>query len=59
LTVYAQYGDGSRVTPSLVEQVDADDFRVHLTFPKSGCWRLHSQRVKDSGDVWIQVLPSQ
>jgi len=59
LMVYAQYGDGSRVAPSLVEQVDADDFRVHLAFPKSGCWRLHSQRVKDSGDVWIQVLPSR
>jgi hypothetical protein len=60
-TVYAQYGDGSRVTPRSIETVGPDDFRVHLAFPKPGCWRLHSERIggKLSGDVWLQVLPSR
>jgi hypothetical protein len=61
LTVYAQYGDGSRITPASIETVGPDDFRVQLAFPKPGCWRLHSERIggKLSGDVWIQVLPSR
>lgn len=61
LVVYAQYGDGSRITPSSIETAGQDDFVVHLAFPKPGCWRLHSGRIggKLSGDIWIQVLPSR
>jgi hypothetical protein len=61
LTVYAQYGDGSRITPSIIETVGPDDFRVQLAFPQPGCWRLHSERIggKLSGDVWLQVLPAR
>ncbi|MDQ6871980.1 MAG: hypothetical protein M3037_08185 [Gemmatimonadota bacterium] len=59
LTVYAQYADGSRVAPRSIETLGSDTFRVRLVFPKSGCWRLHSERIggKLSGDVWVQVLP--
>jgi hypothetical protein len=59
LTVYAQYGDGSRVAPLSIETLGLDHFRVRLAFPRAGCWRLHSDRIggKLSGDVWVQVLP--
>jgi len=61
LTVYAEYGDGSRVAAHGIETVSPDNFRVRLTFPNAGCWRLHSERIggKFSGDIWIQVLPSR
>lgn len=59
LSVYAQYGDGTRVRPRLIETVGPDDFLVRVTLPIAGCWRLHSERTggKLSGDVWLQVPP--
>jgi hypothetical protein len=58
LTVYAQFGDGLRITPNVIERIGPDDFIVRLVFPKPGCWRLHSERIggKLSGDLWIQIF---